>query len=286
MEKIVHPVCPTYSKQVQARSINNYTSNFTMNEDLFNAKHHINVECYPIFHTQAEIIIVLSGVVEATIGDKVYNIGEKQAAFLIPYETHSYRTEKGSESIVIKFQPSLVQHFDNIIGSTDIANPVFNTDETTYNYAKERLLSSVDKFTKLEAQALIYAVLAVFLKFQNTNKLNEKKNYSIINEILLYIENNCAEELTLSVLANQFGMSAQCISRMLKAHLGISFTNYISNVRLTKSLELLKYSDKSISEIAYECGFGSVRNYNRAFSDYMKKTPSEFRRDRNEYHSV
>ncbi len=286
MEKIVHPVCPTTSNHVQTRSINYYASDFTMNEDVFNAKYHINLECFPIFHTQAEIIIVLSGVVEATIGDGIYNIGEKQAAFLIPYETHSYRTEKGSEAIVIKFQPSLVQHFDSVIGSTEVAHPIFEVNAVVFNYVKDSLLSSTEKFTKIEAQSIIYPVLSVFLKQRRLNKQNDKKNYSIINEILLYIEKNCADEITLSVLANNFGMSAQCISRMIKAHLGISFSNYVSNVRLTKSLELLKYSDKSISEIAFECGFGSVRNYNRAFSEYMKKTPSEFRRDRNEYHSV
>lgn len=284
METIYHPLCEEIQTQVLHHEITEHISADTLNNDIFVAEHHVNIECYPYFHTNAEMLLILSGDVEITIGGHSRYVTAGDCVFVIPYESHYYRTERGSESVLFRFHPSLIEHFDRLLGKTQIANPVFHPDGATVEYIKSRLPLIGENFTKLEAQALLYTLLCVLMKKDTESKQTVDLNYSLINQILVYIEKNFDKDLTLEMLAKEFGITAQGLSRMLRAHLRISYSDYLNNLRLTKSIPILKYTNKSVSEIAYECGFGSIRNYNRIFGEYMKKTPSEFRRDRETYY--
>jgi len=59
---------------------------------------------------------------------------------------------------------------------------------------------------------------------------------------------------------------------------GVPFTTLLNAVRIDNAISLIADTDKSMTEIAFECGFGSIRNFNRIFMDSMKMTPSEFRK--------
>ena len=59
--------------------------------------------------------------------------------------------------------------------------------------------------------------------------------------------------------------------------LGMSFNNCINTFRIHKSCDLLSETDKKISEISEEVGFGSIRTFNRAFMEIMNLTPLEYR---------
>ena len=57
----------------------------------------------------------------------------------------------------------------------------------------------------------------------------------------------------------------------------MSFNNCINTFRINKSCDLLGETDKKISEISEEVGFGSIRTFNRAFMEIMNLTPLEYR---------
>jgi len=284
METIYHPLCDEIQPQVLHHELTE--SPFVHDKEIFNAQHHVNMECAPHFHTHAEIMVILDGTIETTIGQNTQLLQAGDCVFVIPYESHYYRTILHADSILFAFQPTLIEHFDALIGKVKPACPMFHMDTPTLEFVKSRLPLLDDSFSKLDAQALVYPILSALMR-GNAQKAQESEiNYSLMNKILLYIENNCEQELTLQTLSKEFGLSPQCLGRMLRAHLGIRYTSYLNNVRLTKAIPILKYTDKSITEIAYECGFGSVRNFNRIFSDYMKKTPSQFRKDRETYYAI
>jgi AraC-like DNA-binding protein len=56
----------------------------------------------------------------------------------------------------------------------------------------------------------------------------------------------------------------------------MSVSEFVTSVKLRKSLELLRNSGKAISEIAYEVGFSSPSYYTRCFKDQFKMSPSEY----------
>ena len=69
------------------------------------------------------------------------------------------------------------------------------------------------------------------------------------------------------------------VSKMLSGRLGIGFVDHIRYLRCQYAANLIKRTDKSLTEISYECGFGSTRSFNRAFIATFGLTPTEYRQD-------
>ncbi|MBQ5324426.1 MAG: helix-turn-helix transcriptional regulator, partial [Oscillospiraceae bacterium] len=61
---------------------------------------------------------------------------------------------------------------------------------------------------------------------------------------------------------------------------GQNFSDYLILFRLERALNAINHSEKNLTDIAFDCGFNSIRSFNRAFQNYLKITPSEYRKTR------
>ena len=92
------------------------------------------------------------------------------------------------------------------------------------------------------------------------------------------IEKNIDKSLyTVEELAKDLNISRVQLYRKVKAILGISVSDYINNIRLEKSKELLLNSDQNISEIAYSLGFSSPNYFSTSFKNKFGVTPKEYK---------
>ena len=98
-------------------------------------------------------------------------------------------------------------------------------------------------------------------------------------KIIDYIDKNLSEQISLKDLAKFSGMSKNGTVSMFYRLYGITPIKYINNARLARAELLLKTTDKSITELALECGFNDSNYFSRAFKSYSGKTPREFRKD-------
>ena len=92
-----------------------------------------------------------------------------------------------------------------------------------------------------------------------------------------YIYKNYMDELRLPQLAELAGMSASAFSRFFKLHTGRNLSDYIIDIRLGYAARKLVDTNRSISEISFECGFNNLSNFNRIFKRKKGCAPSEFR---------
>lgn len=97
------------------------------------------------------------------------------------------------------------------------------------------------------------------------------------NEI---IQQNLFSNLSLAELAYLCNSSLATFKRKFKEQYNISPAKYILKKRLEKATQLLQFKNKTIAEIAYECGFETTPNFNRSFRNQFGKSPSEFRLSR------
>ena len=81
----------------------------------------------------------------------------------------------------------------------------------------------------------------------------------------------------ISQIADHLGMSNRTLTRRL-AEKGVSFRDLIQKTQEEVSINLLKNSDRSIAEIAFETGFSEQSAFNRAFKRWTGKSPVEFRK--------
>ena len=58
----------------------------------------------------------------------------------------------------------------------------------------------------------------------------------------------------------------------------MGFVNYVNTIRVNEAEQLLINSSKNIADIAFECGFESIRTFKRVFKEVKKKKPIELRK--------
>lgn len=86
------------------------------------------------------------------------------------------------------------------------------------------------------------------------------------------------EEISLGDIAQIIELSRERLSRLFHETLGITFSEYLIQVRLATARRLLSDSDAPITEVAFESGFQSLSQFNRNFAKYERQSPREFRK--------
>jgi AraC family transcriptional regulator len=105
---------------------------------------------------------------------------------------------------------------------------------------------------------------------------------SAINETIEYIECNLGENLQLADLSNRAGISDFHFNRIFKTVSGVTLKQYILGRKLTKALEQLRNTDKSVIETAMDLGFEYPEVFSRAFKKQFGVSPANIRNQKNE----
>ena len=81
-------------------------------------------------------------------------------------------------------------------------------------------------------------------------------------------------------MAEELGYSYNYLSAYFKTQFGCSYADYVNSFRLEEAVRLLKRTDKSITQIAFESGFTSIRNFNDVFKKEYSISPLLFKKQR------
>lgn len=107
---------------------------------------------------------------------------------------------------------------------------------------------------------------------------NRTKNHANVQKIFTYISRHYSESITLDMIAKELAFSVGECCRMFKKITGQTIISYLTLYRITKSTELLRNTDLSISQIAYETGFSSTSYFIGKFKEQLGTTPLRFRK--------
>ena len=108
---------------------------------------------------------------------------------------------------------------------------------------------------------------------------NEQHTYSSkrIEKTHEYMNKNFDKAISLNEVAKLANMSEASFSRFFKSHTGVTFIDSLTEIRLGHASRMLIDTSLSVAEIAYNCGFNNISNFNRIFKKKKKCTPKEFR---------
>ncbi|EXG85365.1 DNA-binding domain-containing protein, AraC-type [Clostridium sp. ASBs410] len=105
-----------------------------------------------------------------------------------------------------------------------------------------------------------------------------KKELERTRQILKYVEQHYNRPLSIDEVSNACGMSQSHFMRFFKNTMGMPFTAYLNDYRLTMASRLLLFSEDSVLTIAGDTGFNNLSYFNRIFKEKFGITPREFRR--------
>lgn len=136
------------------------------------------------------------------------------------------------------------------------------------------VVSSIDAYIE-ENDSMIYTALKgkVFEILYNLNRIATKREEVLINndkikDIIMYINDNIKDDLSLDMLAERFYISKYHLCHIFKAHSGLTVTKYINRKRIMIVRELVM-SGMSLTDASMEAGFGNYSDFYRA---YVKET--------------
>lgn len=98
-----------------------------------------------------------------------------------------------------------------------------------------------------------------------------------IKAVLKYIDNNYSRDISLNTVANHVHLNSQYLSRYFKQKLGITFTQYVTNLKIEKAKKLLINTDKSITQVSMEVGFSDVSYFSKVFYKNENLSPYKFK---------
>jgi len=98
-----------------------------------------------------------------------------------------------------------------------------------------------------------------------------------LNDIAESLRQRINEPVTLEEVAKKNGISVRSLTRLFQNKLHISFIQYVKMLRIIHAMELLKDSDLTISEIAYEVGYSNISAFSNTFLQLTNMRPTEFK---------
>ena len=95
--------------------------------------------------------------------------------------------------------------------------------------------------------------------------------------IFKFVEESFSGKCTLRDLSKNTSYSYEYLSKYFRDRTGITFTDYVCNYRISEACYVLQNSEQSILQTSLECGFDSLRSFNRNFKKALGITPSEYK---------
>lgn len=111
--------------------------------------------------------------------------------------------------------------------------------------------------------------------------LNEQKNMERMRGVLNYIQLHYSEHISLKEVAARFYFSSGYFSRFFKKNTNYTFSSYVSLYRLIQAKKKIETTEKSVMEIALECGFSDSRGLINEFKKHYGITPKQYRLQKN-----
>ncbi|KAF1290737.1 helix-turn-helix transcriptional regulator [Candidatus Enterococcus leclercqii] len=133
-----------------------------------------------------------------------------------------------------------------------------------------------DRLVSTDTKVLYRLFLSLFQEsFSVAGKVPEE-SHDVMDRVLEYIDGNYKEDLSLSDLADQFRLTESYLSRMVKEGTGITFKNYLNQLKVNHAKQLLEEGKLMVSEVAEAVGVKNVNTFIRMFKQYEGVTPGRY----------
>ena len=221
------------------------------NEETLEIAEQISCHIPPHLHKSMELVSVTEGTLEIGVGTELYHMEKGDFALVFPELIHHYQVfnSESCKAIYALASPLLAPSYTKELQQFCPVNPVILAQEVhpDVNYALRSML--------------------VYPAASQGHVLHQA-----------YIAAHYTEELTLSKMAHDLGISQSSLSRVFSGTFHTNFNRYLNEARLDYACSLLLHSDHTILDICIRTGFDSQRTFNRVFQERYHMSPREYRK--------
>lgn len=249
----------------------------------------------PHLHEEIEFLYVVRGEAEIRCGNTKYHARAGDIFAFNANEVHScLKTYPGYHTFCLQFLPSFLSSKTVDLCEYNYIKPL-NEKRIEFKTHYENNPILIDIFKKCEMEfreknkgyhiaikGHIYSLLSQMFRL-NEHLIDEEVdrehiNYKRVNSVITHITENYSKKIDFRKIVENMFLHYSYFSRIFKEQTGKSMRQYLHEYRLTSALNLLVNTNKSITEVANECGFDDLNYFSRSFKEMIGLSPVKFKK--------
>lgn len=263
----------------------------------FRASYINDTGSYWHFHPEYELVLNMKSNGTRIIGDSVELFDQYDMVLISGNIPHCWNYYKQNNTLPEKH--GIMVHFKlSSIGDALLSQHELSSVKGLLSEADRGIVFSVEDAEKAEkylVQMVNNKGIDKMIDFFNLMKIlvsSEKRgylcseNYKLafdergnkrMTDVYMYIRENYFKPISLEKIAKVAKMSPFSFSRFFKNNCGAGFVEYLNRVRTNKACYLLRETEYQVHDIAMECGFASISNFNKQFRKSEGISPRDYR---------
>lgn len=220
-------------------------------------------------HVSYEFLCCDKGQISVTISGREYILEEGDAVLIFPYQPHSYPKNRDGYGYRCTFAQELIGRF-----ATTFGNYLPKSNQFRFSYD----ISGVDSNSNIFAiKSFLYAVCAKASEELEFEYVPADSRILLEKIFVLTEEHYTDTSFSLRTLAEMLTYDYGYISKYFVQKTGMKFNHYLNLRRITHAAGILRNAHPAnISDVAFSCGYSSVRSFNRNFKNVYGVTPQEY----------
>lgn len=218
-------------------------------------------------------------------GDTNIRLPSGYAVIIDCHTAHEYYSQSDTWNFLwIHFDGSAVKTMFDILYPN---NTVYNVNMESDSDFKHHVTSIIKRAAKNDIKNCIdnscrmhQLINSMFSSSLTADENNQKKDFGDdIHTVLEYIKNNYSQSISIDDMIETIHVSKYHFIRRFSRIMGMTPYNYLINYRITMAKTLLRTTNKTVAEIAEQCGFMDTSNFITKFKRSTNQKPLQYRRD-------
>ena len=244
----------------------------------------------PHCHTDIEIMIVLEGECTLEYENDFYKLEESDIAVTESNLIHRERALSYEKSYKVAYLSLLEKNYVRLFATFySVENGFFCLPASSRIYLKDTFLVNLIKSEihnkPKNFQIFFYNYLKTLYLYLHrelfdfhTHNIAIDEHLEIAYMVETYIENNYNTKINLNLLSSQFNINASHLCNIFRKYFFYTITEFLNEIRIKYSIDLLRKTDRKISDIAYMVGYEDQYYFSKVFKLKIGRSPTEFRK--------
>ena len=227
-------------------------------------------------HESHEVLIPLEGDFTVTISDKSWRVNPSEMFWLPNGTHHSFSSDDNrcGERLVLLFDEKVWNKWKGVKRAATLF--------PCHQLIKELSFYIITKGSKVSGTALVDALISIVSEVvgQHSEVLGRAEDVELdpaTRKALDALAARFTDDLTIEELAGVAGTSPRHLSRLFSRQVGMSPKQLLIKYRIQEACRLLRDSRLSVTDVAFESGFGSLSRFIEAFRSQVGMLPSDYR---------
>ena len=254
-----------------------------------------NTGCSWHFHSEYQLSLILKGCGQLVVGDMIHPIKEGELTLLGANLPHVWRYDTNQTDDI----HVIVVHFsEDFAGKEFLSKPEMRSIKLLLARANQGLqvggktrkaiTVELEKLPRIKGFKRVLSLMGILNQLTESqdvsticgstlSPLNAQLDIERLRSVCAFIESHIDEPINRDQAAAVAHLSPSAFSRFFKQHTGSTFQTFLNERRIGFACQLLIEGERSVTEVAMQCGFSNTTSFNRTFRKIKDLSPTEYR---------